>query len=305
MELDFIESLVNTEYTNIVSPFQIYRVQSSGERLYFQLNEQNQPTYYLSVTSFCGRSLGISPQLAKNYFGVLGTEQAELKADLAAHYGTMMHIEIGKFFSNDYSYNFGSEDNDALLDTVQLYLQANNLHHSLAYEWRDNLQNDLASFITWVQEKNVQWIAMEFRICSDTYKLAGSIDLVCELDFDGKRVKAIVDFKSGRKGFYESHILQLKAYATIWNEHYRNFCPITHIFNWSPKEWRSEPTYNFKNQTKEEMDFKARAQIALNENWLKSPRSNLRINGVVTKNTPIQNNISFIEPHSRYVKTPN
>jgi hypothetical protein len=302
MELDFIDSVVSPEFMHIVSPFNLFRVQSAGERYYMMLDENNKPTYYLSVTSFCSKSLGASAFLMKNYFGVLGTEQAELNAEIAAHYGTMLHIEIGNFFKNDYQYDFGNSINDALLSVCAKYLQENNLHHSLAYEWREKLQNDMASFISWVQEKNVKMIAMEFRIASDTYKVGGAIDLICSLDFDGKRVFAVVDFKSGRKGFFDSHILQLKAYATIWNEHYKNVCPITHCFNWSPKEWREKPTYNFENQTKKPIDFKSRAEVAIKEEWVKTPKSYLVMSGVANLSKPINDLISIVEPHQPYIK---
>ena len=57
----------------------------------------------------------------------------------------------------------------------------------------------------------------------------------------------MIDFKSGRKGFYESHVHQLYLYKDMWEENYPEI-PVQSVFNWSPKDWRKSPTYNFECQ---------------------------------------------------------
>lgn len=99
---------------------------------------------------------------------------------------------------------------------------------------------------------------------------AGTVDLVCDMDWEYKgffgetyksgeqkgkpketkekrRIKAIVDFKSGRKGFYEANEIQMEACRRLVVENFR-FEPDM-LFNFSPKEWRTTPGYNLKDQT--------------------------------------------------------
>lgn len=64
----------------------------------------------------------------------------------------------------------------------------------------------------------------------------------------GERLTGIVDFKSGRKGFYEEHQHQLNMYQLMWNVNYPEY-PIDFIANFSPKDWRNTPSYNYKDQS--------------------------------------------------------
>ena len=66
------------------------------------------------------------------------------------------------------------------------------------------------------------------------------------------RIDAIVDFKSGKKAFYDEYVLQLALYKEMWNENFPDKT-ITRIFNVSPKDWtktaKKAPSYNFEEQT--------------------------------------------------------
>jgi hypothetical protein len=141
--------------------------------------------------------------------------------------------------------------------------------------WADELKRDVLAFAQFMIDCNVKPLAIEICLYHPTDGYAGAIDIVCELDIEEKgffgevyasgankgnpketkqvrRVRAIVDIKSGRKGFYESHEIQLQAYKEMWNIHFpaeEGFIDDIKLYNWSPKEWRSAPSYNLKDQT--------------------------------------------------------
>ncbi len=92
-------------------------------------------------------------------------------------------------------------------------------------------------------------MAVELILWHPTDMYAGALDLVAELDFGKGRINAIIDLKSGKKGFYESHEIQLHAYWQMFNIHFPNI-NIIKLFNWSPKDFKGvTPTYNLKDQT--------------------------------------------------------
>jgi hypothetical protein len=72
----------------------------------------------------------------------------------------------------------------------------------------------------WKEKANLAPLSIEQTIWSQEHGYAGTMDLYCELDIEGKRVKAVLDWKTGRGIYCESH-LQSTAYvhALIEMEH--------------------------------------------------------------------------------------
>ena len=256
----------------IAQPYRLFRYDKGVERYYFRF-EKGQPSIgYLSVTEFCKKSLGTSAQLAE-WKGNVGNDYASSFSRMRAEQGTNMH-EIFTQVLKDGKGNFqliAEETRERAISLGFAYA---------ATDWADHIIKAVAAFLTFVKEKEVEPISAEFTVCSDKYGLAGSIDLPCTLMFNKKRVTAIVDYKLG--GFYESHELQLHAYKELWNEWYGNIKPVTHVFNFSPNEWKgSKPTYKFKNQTKSIFadSIKHRLQTAKIEGWVDPPTTHFDIVG--------------------------
>lgn len=293
---------VSPEYKKIVSPYQIKRIQNGSDRYYCTYTDA-EPKFYLSVTSFSSKVLP-NPYLAK-WRGDLGNDLADFKADLAAEYGTFLHIEIGDFIKSG-KYCFDDVD-ERVID----YLLSKDLSMKLILEWVNKIHNDMLSFLAFWVKHEVEAVFCEFPIVSNVWELGGCLDLGCTLTFNRQRVNALVDFKSGRKGFYESHELQLKAYREMFNETFGDIFPITHIFNWAPTEWRCEvgkkvvcpePKFKLKNQDNGNIIIEKYLELGLAHGFTKKPKPVKRGVGTFEINQKdLSKNISIINL-SDYVK---
>lgn len=229
----------------IEPPYTVYRMDNRGQRWYYRILFEGKPEFYLSVTSLCQATLPTSPQLIR-WIAELGQREARRIADIKAHYGTLMHKLCADLLINL------SVDLGGLEEAVEGYRAVNGLTDYDVRGWADDLRQDLLAFAQFVRDKNVKPLAIEV-VVTHPGGYAGAIDLVCEMDYVEKgkrkprRVIAIVDLKSGRKGFYEAHEVQLRAYMEAWNITFSQ--QVTHVFNWSPKDWRTSPGYNLKDQT--------------------------------------------------------
>ena len=139
---------------------------------------------------------------------------------------------------------------DGLKAKLKDYIDNNKLPADFIY-YADDFKKDILAFAQFVLDYDVKPLAVEIALVHPVHNYAGMIDLPCTmLSKPGSKeyINAIVDFKSGRKGFYEEAEIQLHLYAMMWNENFPDI-PIDRVFNFSPKDWRKKPTYNLKDQT--------------------------------------------------------
>lgn len=243
--------------------YQLRRLDNRGKRVYY-IMFNDEPLIYTGVTSMIKATLPTSPQLIE-WYKKNGSDSDEMGEE-AADYGTLMHIIFQQVLVQG-EYNF-----EILIHDIANFCNENQLDKKyFTNKYYEKLQRDILSFAQWVLDYKVVPIAIEQVLCSDKGRFAGAIDLICWLTItekgtDGsvlksgpnkgqlkqvnieKKVLAVVDFKSGRRGFWESHEIQLKAYQMLVEENYPDL-KVDKLFNWSPKEWVSTPSYNFKDQT--------------------------------------------------------
>ena len=227
-------------------PYRIFRLDSEGYRYYYRFNSEGEPEFYPSVTTMLGAVMPTSPFLIK-WIADNGKEVSDMKRDLAAAYGTFMHGEFEKLIIGR-RYDF-----DAAPVALVEYMEREHIPEGLFNEWLVKIRKDVLAFAQFIKDYNVRPLAVEIGLVHPTYHYAGCLDLPCIMR-DQKTHKdfpAIVDFKSGRKGFWEEHELQLGLYRAMWNENFPEV-QIERIFNFSPKDWIKGPTYNLKEQTKSE-----------------------------------------------------
>ena len=224
--------------------YRVYQLNSEGHRYYYRFNEAGEPEFYPSVTTLLKQVMPTSPFLIQ-WMLDNGKEGAVEKRDLAAAYGTFMHIQFESLIINR-RYNF-----DNVPSILLAYMERENLPDKVFVEWVTKIRKDVLAFAQFVRDYNVKPLAVEIGLVHPDYHYAGCIDLPCVMTDPktGETFPAIVDFKSGRKGFWEEHELQLHLYKWMWNVNYPD-AQIERVFNFAPKDWRTDkPTYTLKEQT--------------------------------------------------------
>lgn len=259
--------------------YTMWRLDSGATRYYWSpdfwelfgndLFHQEQNGFGASVTSIIGLMGEEKPWLRQWQSRMGGFDQAEEYKEFRADYGTLMHILITELF------RIKQIDLSVLPEIVNEYVRLNELWFQDTSGWANDLKNDLTSLIQWVNDYEVVPIALEVPIYVPVfhpmtgevvYMAGGTPDLVCWMNdknysektpkYKRKRVTAIIDFKSGRKGFFDEHRIQRKVYMDAWNWNMERWIVdrrSTSRFvadicaNWAPTASRgAEQTYKFE-----------------------------------------------------------
>lgn len=227
----------------IEPPYKVWQLNSKGHRYYYKFDDNGMPEFYPSVTTILSQTMPKSEFLIK-WIAEKGINEAERYKSERAAYGTFMHAQFEELIINRVY------DLDGLKAKLKDYIDNNKLPADFIY-YADDFKKDILAFAQFVLDYDVKPLAVEIALVHPIYNYAGMIDLPCTmLSKPGSKeyINAIVDFKSGRKGFYEEAEIQLHMYKMMWNENFPDI-PIVRVFNFSPKDWRKKPTYNLKDQS--------------------------------------------------------
>lgn len=242
-----MKEIVDFLYSNGLldkSPFltgeRMYRITTSNGR-YYKRNEQ----LAVSATTFLTLSSRESKYLTSWRESVIeqfsSKEKAHQYVEMTAKYGTLLHI----LFADAYKRNVKSYE-----DVYQITFDA--LKQDIGIEDADiaasEMVKDLGSLIAFAREKNIEVTAIELPVMFNS--VATQIDIVCTMDFNGKRQKAIINIKSGKNGAVEQHGHQLAIERYLYNNTFgKDFGQIDLVFNLAPCDWKDKPTYKLTNQT--------------------------------------------------------
>jgi len=266
LDFDVAEVVPDFLADGFVVPYHMFRADHGGEARWYYCPEDDRN--YASVTTIIGAT-SPTPYGLMNWIKMKG-QFADIERDEAAAYGTFLHIQIGQLLRTR-QYDFRDLPEIARVESAVAGLPMK------AAEWHRKATNDILAFEAFRRRHQVEPLAIEV-IVKHSSGYAGAVDLVCRMTIEVKgffgetyktgprkgepkeskqdmRVPAIVDFKSGRKGFFESHELQLHMYRQAYDECLDTADPNSPwptsplLFNWSPKDWRSAPDFNLKDQT--------------------------------------------------------
>jgi hypothetical protein len=247
--------------------YKVGRVNYGVGRSYIRINEDGtleQPfRLYTSLTTAISTCAPMEQSLLE-WHCKLGLVEAKRYTKLRQHYGTLMHSEIGTYLTLNY-YDF-----DTVQERVSAYLSEHNYWQPETDGWADELKYDVAAFIAFAQEHAIEPLGIEYVLLSDR-GFGTLIDLVCRLKmpvkgFHGEVYKsgdrkgqpkettelldkvAIINFKSGKHGFYRTNGIQIECEKQLWEENFPDI-KIDCAMNWAPKEWIVTPDWSLKDWT--------------------------------------------------------
>lgn len=172
-----------------------------------------------------------------------------------ADFGTALHMAIADFARNGFldwnEFEFWATD----------YITQMSMSVKTSRSALSELTKDVASLIQFIAEYEVKVLAVEIPVWSQN-GYATLIDLVVEMNAKcytektppekRQRIVCGINLKSGKKGFYDSHVFQLVGERAAFNEAYSMTAgfQLVHVANLAPKNWTGDtPTYSFKLQT--------------------------------------------------------
>lgn len=267
---EIIESIqadfLNENYIREQS-YTIKRINKSSGRYYIRINDDDSMIYGPGVTSILFSQMPLSPYLQewqRNISAQYGADRYKWFMKQSAGYGTYLHVLYGRLLRGE-SFLL---DNNSLFANMQLFFLENEYDFFEIKKWYEaekrNIEKDILCFIKFCQDYKVKPIAIEYPFVfqgSETangfLNYSGTIDLVAEITKVDNRKKekeykeiALIDFKSGLNGFYESHEIQLYPYMKAWNQEHLDV-QIKKTYNFSPSNFRMKSgiKYHFKDQT--------------------------------------------------------
>lgn len=251
LTIEEVKALYFNSDALVAQPEPVYKLDSSQAKFYYTFDKENyRPEYFMAVTTFLSKVMPVAPQIIEKMVD-MGKHAFNSYKHERALYGTMMDIEFNKFMISR------SYDMNTIPEVIREH------HAKLGSQepvenWIDEFNTDITAFAQWVYDYDVKPLAIGIMLVSRQLGIGGQLDLVCEMNAEcytektplekRKRIRRQVDYKSGKSGFYESHVLQCKAYEYIWNENFPEY-PLGGIANFAPKKWTKGPTYDFKDHT--------------------------------------------------------
>ncbi len=279
----------------------VYRIDERYRFYYTTYNEQIK--IYPSVTSILNAVMPTSEYLIK-WYADFGYQKAKQMMQELSLYGTFMHHCFAELLM------YKSFDLAKLPTMIRTFATANNIAFDIDH-WEYRIKDDIVALRKFINDFDIETIAIEIPLVSHKHQIGGAIDLVVRMKIgsgvngnilkadvkyeDGEIVEdrrrtitAIIDWKSGRHGFYPINEAQGHMYKLLWEDNFPEI-QIDKIYNWSPKDWIDEPAYHLKDQTDSIEKHKIKYYYALFmiEEEDKKSRKHHTIEGIINIQNPI------------------
>ncbi len=230
----------------IEQPEPVLRLDTSSGRFYLKIVD-GKVEYFPSVTTII-QAVTPTPIGLQMWRSNLGWEQSKKEARIAAGYGTLLHIIFAEILRGQ-KIDISKE---AMISRISYFSETEDfyMYEIDVDEWTLKIKQDIIGFIRWCKDYSIEPIAIEMTLAGLGY--SGTLDLICMATIKNEKKRILVDFKSGRNGFYDDHVYQLTAYLHLWNNTFEEM-KIDTVYNYGCKDYRfpigkTVSPYNFKNQ---------------------------------------------------------
>ena len=245
----------------------VHRIDANGQRYYY-IWKNGKPLILSSGTTLIsdGYPEDLTALTEWKVRKRLEGKDPDHEAQVRATFGTIMHVLYKEIFIGK---KIPLNNLRGYTDKLLLGLDKD-LYNEVWNRFEKEMVKDLFSLVQWIKDYDVVPLAIELMVASEKLMVATAVDLIAKMTIKvkgetgevyksgknkgqpkigwiKKRIVGIVDFKSGKKGFYDKHVLQLGLNKLLLEENVPNL-KIDGVFNFSPKDWRSAPSYNFKQQ---------------------------------------------------------
>ena len=233
-------------------------------KLGFRAYTKKDGTSYMSLTTFLGKTeVKDDTKYLDKWRNAMIDELSSVQAvdefvEMTANYGTWLHVASGDLCKIG-KVNWAHFD----LDTYD-WLLSKGFKGDVLLKAKSELTKDFASIIQFFHDYKVTVLAIEIPVF---YKsIATCIDFVVEMNTlpnrvigDCDRNRAIINLKSGKKGSFKNHHLQLLGELKAFNETYK--MPfggqIKKVYNLAPKDWHTNPSYSLYDHSDKMNDLEA------------------------------------------------
>ncbi len=299
LTIEQMKALFFDDKSLLAQPEPVYKFTHPSESFYYTFDPiKMRPEYFMPVTGFLKKVMPTPQPIIDNMVD-MGKLAFNAKMNERGLYGTMMDIEFNKRLIA------GSYDLDLIDDVVREHHKASGSLVPVEF-WIAEFNTDITALNQWIDDYEVEPLAIGLMLVSRQLEIGGKIDLACKMNKNlytdktpvssRQRVKRLVDFKSGKKGFYDSHILQLESYRECWDEKFHDY-PMDGIANFAPTNWRNEPGYNFKDHTDNAVTRKLPHYIELARIDGMEPKKEVKLFfGTLEKGKPVMGNNCKVVP---------
>lgn len=263
----------------IVPDYALRRFEHGNSRFYYRAypgGKLSEPAISsTSITNFMKEGVGLSRWKMQ----VGGTSKANQIANEKSFVGDFVHMMIQQYLVGLIAltpefYQLTFEDIRA---NFEAFAKLKGRPQYLVDDYIEQVDKTMFAFEMFCRDHNVVPILIEHALIDEGRNRGSQLDLYCELDVKEKgdwgevyksgprkgepkityqknRRFAIIDWKSGMKGFYPNHELQLHINKSIFHANFDAAeHPVEYLFNWSPVDFnpraKSGDFYRLKDQT--------------------------------------------------------